>query len=167
MPEILAGLGLLAALALLVLTAVVHRSDLGRARVGLHRAERVIGEARRMHRIGQQILEAQQLSESGVSVGAELVRQVHRGIAAIPFGILEAIPVTRDTTRLVRATHDLIAGAVYDSLQAVNQEVGAQLRRQLGSGGGPRLPMVDGPARSARARPKVDPSPSPGEKDRP
>ncbi|WP_420465069.1 hypothetical protein [Panacagrimonas sp.] len=88
-------------------------------------------EARRLSRAQEQLAQAQRLSETAVSGSAHLVRAVHHGIAAIPFGILEAIPVTRDTTRIVHKTHDLIAGAVYDTIQAINRGVGSGLRHGL------------------------------------
>ena len=54
--------------------------------------------------------EIQQAAEMGVHLGTNTVRAVHMGIAAIPFGILEVIPATRHTSRLVRTVHDQISG---------------------------------------------------------
>ena len=104
---------------------------LGCARETLQRLEIEREEALRLQKAEQQLAQAQQISETAVAGGTEVVRAVHRGIAAIPFTILEAIPVTRDTTRVVRKTHDLISDAVYGSIRAVNRGVGVQLRRGL------------------------------------
>lgn len=98
------------------------------------RAEVLESEALRLQRAEQQLADAQRLSETVVAGGTQAVRAIHQGIAAIPFGILEAIPVTRDTTRVVRATHDLIAGAVYGGIGAVNRGIGAGLRAGLKAG---------------------------------
>ena len=107
------------------------------------RAEVLESEALRLQRAEQQLAEAQRLTETVVAGGTQTVRAIHQGIAAIPFGILEAIPVTRGTTRVVRATHDLIAGAVYGGIGAVNRGIGAGLRAGLKAGlpdGGKREP---------------------------
>lgn len=113
------------------------------ARAALFRGEIVQSEAQRLLRAEQQLAQAQQLSESAVALGTGVVRGVHRGIAAIPFGILESIPATRDTTRIVRKTHDLISDAVYGSIGAVNRGVGAKLREGLQSTG--ERDAADGP----------------------
>lgn len=70
-------------------------------------------------------------AEQTVQLGAETVRAVHLGIAAIPFGILEAIPVTRPTTRLVRGIHDGISNVVYDTITGANRLLGSTLRQNL------------------------------------
>lgn len=75
--------------------------------------------------------ELQQAAELGVDVGTNAVRAVHMGIAAIPFGILDAIPVTRHTSRLVRTVHDRISGVVYDSIAGGNRLLGSALRLGL------------------------------------
>jgi hypothetical protein len=76
--------------------------------------------------------ELQQAAELGVDIGAKTVRAVHMGIAAIPFGILDAIPVTRHPSRLVRTVHDEISGVVYDSISGGNRLIGSALRLGLG-----------------------------------
>ncbi len=100
----------------------------------LFRAEVLQSEASRLHCAERQLVEAQRLAESVVSGGARTVRAVHRRIAAIPFGILEAIPATRDATRIVRASHDLISDAVYGGIGALNRGVGRRLRAGLKAG---------------------------------
>ncbi|MGQ0698251.1 MAG: hypothetical protein ACT4PZ_08405 [Panacagrimonas sp.] len=112
--------------------------ELDATRDALFRTEIAAAEAQRLARAERQLAEMQQLTETVVSVGASVVQTVHRRIAAIPFGILEAIPVTRDTTRIVRKTHDLISDAVYGSIGAINRGVGSKLREGL-QGPGPVL----------------------------
>lgn len=97
----------------------------------LLRAQILLAEAERCRLNLKQLATAQQVSEVAVDFGANTVRAVHQGIAAIPFTILEAIPATRGPTRIVRALHDAIAGGVYDTITGVNQAVGSGLRRQL------------------------------------
>lgn len=88
----------------------------------------------------QTLREIQQTAELGVDLGAKTVRAVHMGIAAIPFGILEAIPVTRPTTQIVRAVHDQISGVVYDSISGGNRLLGSMLRLGLKRGKNAQAP---------------------------
>lgn len=90
-----------------------------------------VEEATRAIRARQQFTAAQQAAETVVDVSNSTVRQVHQAIASIPFSILEAIPATRQTTRLVRLIHDTISGGVYESIGAVNQIIGEGLRSQI------------------------------------
>jgi hypothetical protein len=60
----------------------------------------------------------------------------HEAIAAIPFGILEAIPVTAETTKVVRQVHDEIAGTVYDAINLAAKGIGAVFRKQPQDGNG-------------------------------
>jgi hypothetical protein len=131
-----------ALLALVLLTASLGVA-IGTLRLGrgigvvrslLFRAEILRSEACRLQRAERQLADAQRLTENVVAGGTQTVRAIHQRIAEIPFGILEAIPVTRDTTRVVRATHDLIAGAVYGGIGMVNRGVGAGLRAGLKAG---------------------------------
>ncbi|MGQ0620264.1 MAG: hypothetical protein ACT4QA_10135 [Panacagrimonas sp.] len=134
MPEaLLALLIFIATLGLAVALVRVsdHLGSLGRA---LTRAELRRSESERLQQAEQRIVEAQRMAEYAVAGGTELVRAVHRGIAAIPFSVLEAIPVTRDTARVVRKTHDLISDAVYGTIKGVNRGIGVGVRLGLTRG---------------------------------
>ena len=98
----------------------------------LRRSGALLIELRRRIEQQRQLAEAQQLTETAVDVGTQAVRQVHFGIAAIPFGLLEALPATRDTTRVVRQAHDVIANAVYGTIRGVNRLSGQATRSALG-----------------------------------
>lgn len=78
--------------------------------------------------IRSQMAAGQVLAENVVEGGTSTVRAVHRGIAGIPFGILESIPVTRDTTRIVRKIHDTIADGVYGGISATNKALHQAVR---------------------------------------
>lgn len=80
----------------------------------------------------QQLLEAQEILEGSIDGTTATVRAIHKGIASIPFGILEAIPVTRDTTRVVRGTHDLISDVVYSGISTANKASGKVIRKGIG-----------------------------------
>jgi hypothetical protein len=132
--------------------------EIGTVRGLLFRAEILHSEACRLQRAERQLADAQRLSETVVAGGTRTVRSIHQGIAAIPFGILEAIPATRDTTRMVRATHDLIAGAVYGGIGRVNRGVGVGLRAGLKAAAPePAASEVDEKAGEARIGPASAP----------
>jgi hypothetical protein len=82
----------------------------------------------------EQLRSVQKTAENTVEACNTTVRTAHRLIAAIPFGILEAIPATRHTTRLVRTIHDQISDVVYDSISGTNRILGKALRQGLESG---------------------------------
>lgn len=123
---LLAGAG---GMALAQLRAVREQEELRRAMQRL--AAAMLEQARAEAQL-QTLRDIQQAAELGVDIGARTVRAVHMGIAAIPFGILDAIPVTRHPSRLVRSVHDRISGVVYDSISGGNQLLGSVLRLGLG-----------------------------------
>lgn len=98
----------------------------------LRRVEAWQGDAINTARALNTLSQVQKLAEGGVSVTTDTVRGIHHGIASIPFGILEAIPATRDTTRVVRAIHDQTADTVYGAINLVNRVLGKGLRRGMG-----------------------------------
>lgn len=131
MPELLSSLLVLSATFGLALLLARDRRELAIHRDALVRAEVQRSESLRLQQAEQRIAEIQRLTENTVSGGTEVVRAVHKGIAAIPFGVLEAIPATRDTSRVVRKAHDLISDTVYGTIKAVNQGIGAGVRQGL------------------------------------
>ncbi|HWY24196.1 MAG TPA: hypothetical protein VNX47_04715 [Nevskia sp.] len=123
---LLAGAG---GLALAQTRAVREQEELRRAMQRL--AAAMLEQARAEAQL-QTLRDIQQAAEMGVALGAQTARSIHMGIAAIPFGILDAIPVTRHPSRLVRTVHDQISGVVYDSISGGNQLLGSALRLGLG-----------------------------------
>jgi hypothetical protein len=98
----------------------------------------VLRRAAIYHQEGARFMESRKLlanvgstAEATVEGGTALVRAVHHGIAAIPFSILEAIPATRDTTRVVRTIHDLAADSVYSAISAINRVFGKSVRKPV------------------------------------
>lgn len=75
--------------------------------------------------------EVQQVSESLVDEGTSVVRNIHREIASIPFEILESIPSTRDTTRVVRGVHDVTSNGIYAGISAANRLLGRRMRKGM------------------------------------
>lgn len=80
----------------------------------------------------ERLAEWQEASERVLDEGTATVRAIHHAIASIPFAILEAIPATRDTTRVVHGVHDFTANGVYAGIALANRALGGQLRHGLG-----------------------------------
>lgn len=97
------------------------------------RSADLLVEAQNLQRRQQLLADAQQFAETVVDTGTSTVRAVHFGIARVPFGILEAIPVTRDASRMVHQAHDAIADAVYGTIGGINRIAGRALRGALGA----------------------------------
>jgi hypothetical protein len=81
-----------------------------------------------------QLLETQEILEDTIDTTTSIVRTMHKSIAAIPFGILEVIPITRHTTQVVRTTHDIISDVVYSSISIANKTSGKVIRKGIGTG---------------------------------
>lgn len=107
------------------------RRELGALDRSLQRVAAAMLEQARAETQRESLRQVQRAAEKTVHLGASTVRTLHMGIAAIPFGILEAIPATRDTSRLVREVHDQISDVVYDSITGTNRLFGSLLRRSL------------------------------------
>lgn len=128
-------LSLLAILALLLLAVSYYAWQLRRSlrslEDALHRAE-AAGREQTARIAGlEQLRESSQLAEQAVQTGTALVREVHKGIAEIPFGILEAIPGAREPARAVRGLHDAISEGIYGAIGGLNKAVGRELRKGL------------------------------------
>lgn len=88
-------------------------------------------EARKQAETLQRLSQAQTLAETVVDGGTATVRAVHKGIASIPFGILEAIPATSVSAKNVRKTHDAIADGVYNTISGMNRLLGVAARKAI------------------------------------
>lgn len=123
--------------------------------VALQRAqtERTTAEIRRLREIvveNKRVLvavEALEASTSTVEVGTNIVQTAHHAIASIPFGVLEAIPVTAPVTKIVHEIHDQIADGVYGAITGVSRAIGRAGRRPHQ----PELPHNDAGPRQLEA----------------
>lgn len=108
----------------------------------LTRTAAVRAEAWRMQQANQRLAEWQDVTESSIDGGTQAVRALHKGIAQVPFSILEAIPATRDTARVVREVHDFTSDNVYAAISTVNRLVGQRSRDYLKAGEKPSAKLV-------------------------
>lgn len=113
---------------------------------------RVRGEELQLVReLRGQIAAGQALAENVVEGGTATVRSVHKSIANIPFTILEGIPATRDTTRVVRRIHDVVADGVYGGI-SIGNKVLHEVARSAG-----KLPLPAASATGEDENPSVPP----------
>lgn len=105
------------------------RASLTALATALHRAE-VMGAAQQQRLAALEALrESSQLAEHAIATGTAVVREVHKGIADIPFSVLEAIPATRASAQALRGLHDSISEGVYGAISGLNKAVGRELRK--------------------------------------
>jgi len=95
----------------------------------LHRAE-VAGQEQAARIAALETLrDSSQLAEHAIATGTAVVKEMHKGIADIPFSVLEAIPATAKQAKLLRGLHDSISDGVYGALGSLNKAVGRELRK--------------------------------------
>lgn len=154
-------LSLLAVLALLLAATAYYAWQLRRTLIdltaALHRAEAAGQEQAARIAALEQLRDNQQLAEHAVATGTALVREVHKGIADIPFSVLEAIPGARQPAKAVRGLHDAISEGVYGAIAGLNKAVGRELRKGL------HAPAAGSPPASSPEPPKTEAAkPTPG-----
>lgn len=64
------------------------------------------------------------LIQEAVDAGATSVEQIHRTIADLPLGVLEQRGLLGEEGHSARRLIDSSIGAVYDTIRAINREVG-------------------------------------------
>lgn len=85
------------------------------------------------------IADGVQAGTDAVAFGSAVTRVGHRAVAAIPFGLLRAIPATRARGLRLQQAHDLRAAQMYDAIDSVSARIAEGVRKRLtGEEGSPR-----------------------------
>jgi hypothetical protein len=113
-------------------------------------------ERERFLRGREAVADGGDIATAVVNAPTAVVRFSHDAIAAIPFTVLENIPATAETTKVVHAIHDEISHAVYDVISGTTKGIAGLIRRGLA------VP----PPRQQLAAPKPGPTP-PADRPRP
>ncbi|MBJ8339831.1 hypothetical protein JGU71_13125 [Antrihabitans sp. YC3-6] len=92
------------------------------------RLDGVVEENKRMAEAAADVADAVETTTAAVQLGTGIVQASHQAIASIPFEILNAIPATRDTSRIVRSIHDETAGGIYKAIFGANRALGNAFR---------------------------------------
>lgn len=95
----------------------------------LHRAELAGQDQASRIAALETLRDGQQLTEHAIATGTAVVKEMHKGIADIPFSVLEAIPATAKSAKALRGLHDSISEGVYGALGNLNRAVGRELRK--------------------------------------
>jgi heme exporter protein D len=144
----------LVGLACLALTVLVARQVWQRERALadlLAAAERHRAEVAERQAFAASRVELADIADTGAAaatVPTEVARISHERIAAIPFGILEQIPATAETTKAVREIHDEVSRAIYGAVSGATRGVAGVIRTGLTGATGRR------PRPTPRPRPK-------------
>lgn len=130
-PELLVALLLIAAA---LCAAALRQSrkavkQLAQLESDLHRAEVAGREQAAQIKALETLRDTQQLTEHAIATGTAVVKEMHKGIADIPFSVFEAIPATRAPAKALRGLHDSISDGVYSALAGLNKAVGRELRK--------------------------------------
>jgi hypothetical protein len=65
------------------------------------------------------------LLEDGIEYGASRLEQLQKETAAVPFGVLEALPVVGPAAQVVHELHDATLSAVYGMVRGTTKLVGS------------------------------------------
>ena len=79
------------------------------------------------HQIGL----VQKVAETLIDGGTRTAQGAHQEIADASFDVLESIPATRETAKVVRSVHDTAANLAYGTVSALNKKSGKGLRKLI------------------------------------
>jgi hypothetical protein len=96
-----------------------------------HRHEAYVRELETFSEAREVLVQRTETTAAAVELGTSVAKFGHHAIAAIPFTILEAIPVTRYPTIAVHRTHDLVADNAYLAAGRAAQAFSLWVRQSL------------------------------------
>ncbi|MDV6014546.1 hypothetical protein [Haloechinothrix sp. LS1_15] len=83
---------------------------------------RVVATARALRHAGAAIAETERVQQAREQVvgsaGDDVLWRSYETIAGVPFALLEASPMPRETVRLLRDAHGAVAGGIYSTVTA-------------------------------------------------
>jgi hypothetical protein len=77
------------------------------------------------------IADGVQAGTEAVVLGSAVTRMGHRAVAAVPFGLLRAIPATRARGLRLQQAHDAKAAQMYDAIDSVSARIADGVRKRL------------------------------------
>ena len=103
---------------------VAQRRRTRRTSAEVRRLRAIVAENDRVRAAFAALETSVETTTATVELTTDIVQITHHAIAAIPFGILEAIPVTRPVTKVVHVIHDQIADGVYGAISGISRAIG-------------------------------------------
>jgi hypothetical protein len=79
----------------------------------------------------ERIADGVQVGAETVVFGSALTRAGHRALVSIPFGILKAIPATRERGLRAQMAHDESAERLYRGIESVSSRIAEGVRQRL------------------------------------
>ena len=104
-----------------------------------HRHEAYVRELQSFSKGREDLAQRTETTATAVEIGSTVARFGHHAIAAIPFTILEAIPVTRYPTIAVHRTHDVLADGAYTAAGRAARAFSVWVNQSLSAN---RTPLV-------------------------
>lgn len=90
------------------------------------------------------IADGVQAGTDAVARGSAVTRVGHRAVAAIPFGLMRAIPATRARGLRLQQAHDAKAAQLYDAIDSVSARIAEGVRTRLTGEEGSRPELARG-----------------------
>ncbi|MGH3449554.1 MAG: hypothetical protein ACRDQW_02285 [Haloechinothrix sp.] len=119
---LIAGLVLLAAGGVLALEYLRLRRQIALTARVLHRSQSAIGETERVQHARDEVIG---LADDNA------IRRSYDVIAGVPFALIEASPMPKETVRLLRDAHDAAVNGVYSTLWGIDRTVGLGILNRL------------------------------------
>lgn len=117
-----AGIVLLAAAAVLGAEWVRLRRQIHFTARLLNRSQAAIGETERVQRARDEVIG---------SAGDDVIRRSYDVIAGVPFALIEASPMPKETVRVLRDAHDAAVNGVYSTIWGIDRTVGLGILDKL------------------------------------
>lgn len=119
---LIAGLVLLTAVAVLGSAWLRLRRQIQETARLLNRSQAAIRETERVQRARDEVLG---------SAGDDVIRRSYDVIAGVPFALIEASPMPKETVRVLRDAHDAAVNGVYSTIWGIDRTVGLGILDKL------------------------------------
>ncbi len=119
---LIAGLVLIAAAVVLGREWLRLRRQIAATSRAMHRSQAAIGETERVQRARSEVIG---------SADENVIRRSYDVIAGVPFALIEASPMPKETVRVLRDAHDAAVNGVYSTIWGIDRTVGLGILNRL------------------------------------
>lgn len=119
---LIAGLVLLGAALVLVGEWLKLREQIAYITRILNRSQAAIAETERVQHAREEVIG---------SAGDDVIRRSYDVIAGVPFALIEATPMPKETVRVLRDAHDAAVNGVYSTIWGIDRTVGLGILDKL------------------------------------
>lgn len=129
---LIAGLVLLGAAFVLAGEWLKLRNQIDETSRVLNRSRAAIAETERVRRARDEVIG---------SAGDDVIRRSYDVIAGVPFALIEASPMPKETVRVLRDAHDAAINGVYSTIWGIDRTVGLGILDRLTGNPGKTAPQ--------------------------